>query len=99
MKAFTFSKGGPHIEIGQIACVAGSDIMHNEIRYPSPGTFDGLRFVRNPSLLSDEIQSRGSEEMRGTTFTDGSKDFPIWGFGSKIWYVGKIPQRIDIKQS
>ena len=25
--------------------------------------------------------------MRGTTFTQGLKDFPIWVYGSKIWYA------------
>ena len=56
--------------------------MHDESRYPNPEDFDGHRFVdksqsRNPSLAENP--------MRGTTFTDASEDFPIWGLGSKVW--------------
>ena len=84
LKPFQFSNNGPRVEIGQIACVSAYDIMHNKTKYPNPQTFDGLRFVKESSTASAGGKSEG-EEMRGTTFTDGTKDFPIWGFGSKIW--------------
>ncbi len=74
------------METGQIACVSAYDIMHNEAKYPNPQTFDGLRFVKTSSTAAEEGKSDG-EEMRGTTLTEGTKDFPIWGFGSKIWSV------------
>lgn len=82
LKPFTFSNGGPHVSVGEIACVPGWEIMHDESKYPNAETFDGLRFVTNThsttSGSSDNI-------LRGTTFTDASKDFPIWGLGSKVW--------------
>ena len=67
--------------MGQIACVSAYDIMHDETKYPNAQVFDGLRFVKDSSTASE------GEEMRGTTLTEGTKDFPIWGFGSKIWSV------------
>ena len=69
------------MEVGQIACVSAYDVMHNEARYPNPQVFDGLRFVKDSGTASE------GGEMRGTTLTEGTKDFPIWGFGSKIWSV------------
>lgn len=62
--------------------------MHDESQYPDADNFDGHRFVKpqqDPSLsLSDS-------SMRGTTLTDASKDFPIWGLGSKSWLVDTSP--------
>ncbi|MCJ1475924.1 hypothetical protein MMC13_004588 [Lambiella insularis] len=84
LKPYTFSHGGPHVEPGQIACYPAYEVMHNGARYTNPDVFDGLRFVKNPEAVSKTIKSSGSAEMRGTTLTEGSKDFPIWGFGSKI---------------
>ena len=56
--------------------------MHNETKYPRADEFDGLRFLPNhPSLK----QGTHSVEMQGTVFTDASKDFPIWGLGSRVW--------------
>ena len=60
--------------------------MHHESKYPHPNEFDGFRFVKNPATL-DVLGNAEGLEMRGTTFTDGSKDFPIWGLGSKMWWV------------
>ncbi len=54
--------------------------MHNESKYPNADTFDGLRFVKSAAA------PRGADDvMRGTTYTDASKDYPIWGLGSKVW--------------
>lgn len=82
MKPFQFENDGSRLEAGQIACVPAYDIMHNEVEYPHPHDFDGLRFMKGAGVA---IESQTGGEMRGTTLTDGSKDFPIWGYGSKIW--------------
>jgi len=80
LKEYTFSNGGPHVPIGEVACVSAWDITHDESKYPNAGEFDGLRFVKSTaaSKLADNV-------MRGTTFTDASKDWPVWGLGSKVW--------------
>ena len=72
---YSFSKNGPHIPKGEMACISAWDIMHDPERYPNPGEFDGFRFVG----------TRAGLDTRGTTFTDASKDFPIWGFISRVW--------------
>ncbi|KAL9124411.1 MAG: hypothetical protein Q9217_006253 [Psora testacea] len=84
LQPFTFSHGGPHVATGQIVCLSAGELMHNELKYPSPSEFDGLRFVENHAT-----GSAGSpvNDVRGTPFTEASKDFPIWGLGSKAWYV------------
>ncbi len=84
LKPFTFSKGGPHVAVGQIACVSAWDIMHNESIYHEPNSFDGLRFVKSTAAPASGLRD---DSVRGTTFTDASTDFPIWGLGSKVWYV------------
>lgn len=81
---FTFSKGGPHLAVGDIACVSAWDIMHNEEKYPMPHEFDGHRFINDPFATSKHLRLHDGD-MRGTTFADASKDFPIWGYGSKVW--------------
>lgn len=54
--------------------------MHDEFKYPNPTEFDGFRFVAShPTRISND--SSGSK--RGTPFTEASKDYPIWGLGSK----------------
>ena len=82
MKPFQFKNGGPYVDVGEIACVSAWDIMHNESKYPRPDTFDGLRFV---PAAHKTVEGAPNNVLRGTTFVDGSKDFPIWGLGSKIW--------------
>ncbi|KAL9136954.1 MAG: hypothetical protein Q9175_001834 [Cornicularia normoerica] len=86
LKPFQFANGGPKLQTGQIACVPGNEIMHNDDRYPHPHEFDGLRFVKGSGTIpgGDKTSERG-EKMRGTTLTEGTKDFPIRGFGSEIW--------------
>ena len=85
MQPYTFSNGGPHASIGDIVCVPSWDILHNGSKYPNPESFDGLRFVKDNHSETSPV---GDGVMRGTTFTDASKDFPIWGLGSKVWYAG-----------
>ena len=82
LRPYTFSHGGPHVALGEIACVPAWEIMHNETNYPRANEFDGLRFVPNSTFGKPE---REISDQRGTTFTDASKDFPIWGLGSKVW--------------
>ncbi|KAL9105337.1 MAG: hypothetical protein Q9187_008728, partial [Circinaria calcarea] len=36
LKPYTFSNGGPHVALGQIACVPAWDIMHNDAKYSNP---------------------------------------------------------------
>ncbi len=81
LKPFLFPGGGPQLQSGQVACVSSYDIMHDPVKYPNPHEFDGLRFLKGP----DQGSSSVDEPLRGTKLVDGSKDFPIWGFGSKIW--------------
>lgn len=65
--------------------------MHNEVKYPRPHDFEGLRFVKEGEKLVGSAsvkiggKGRGEEPMRGTVLTDASRDFPIWGLGSKVW--------------
>ena len=82
LKPYTFSNGGPSVSVGEVLCVSGWDILHDETKYPNADIFNGLRFVNQPSLGAPHAQS---EEMRGTIFTDASKDFPVWGLGSHVW--------------
>ena len=56
--------------------------MHDESKYPNANLFDGHRFVKTTYSTAS---GPPDNEMRGTTFTDASKDFPIWGLGSKVW--------------
>ncbi len=82
LKPFKFSNGGPHVAVGEIACVPGWEIMHDELKYPNAYTFDGLRFVKSELTTASGLSDN---TLRGTTFTDASKEFPIWGLGSKVW--------------
>ena len=86
LSPYTFSNGGPHVPAGEIACVPAWEIMHNELRYPNAKAFDGLRFVQNVHTKASALPN---DAMRGTTFTDASQDFPIWGLGSKVWYASR----------
>ena len=86
LKPFQFSNVGPAIETRQITCVPAYDTMHSEAKYPHPNEFDGLSFLKDPSVVPGGNAKTGrGGEMRGTTLREGSKDSPIWGFGSKIW--------------
>ena len=80
LQPFVFRSTGYQVPVGQIVCVPAWEFMHDKSQYPNPDMFDGHRFVKDP-------QSRDPSDniMRGTTFTDASKDFPIWGLGSKVW--------------
>lgn len=84
LKPYTFANNGPHVPVGAIACAPAYEIMHNESKYPNPDTFDGLHFVKTATATAS---GPPDSPTRGTTFTAGNKDFPIWGLGSKIWYV------------
>ena len=82
LQPFVFQSNGHHVPVGQIACVPAWDFMHDALQYPEPDKFDGHRFVRSANHGTSNSSNAG---MRGTTFTEPSKDFPIWGLGSKVW--------------
>ena len=83
LKPFTFSNGGPHVSVGQIVCVPAWDFLHDAELYPNADTFDGLRFL---PPTHDKINGEPSpSRVRGSTFTDVAKEYPIWGLGSKAW--------------
>ena len=82
LQPFVFRSTGHQVPVGQIVCVPAWDFMHDRYRYPDPETFDGHRFVKDPENCKPSLSD---DDMRGTTFTDASKDFPIWGLGSKVW--------------
>lgn len=81
LQPYTFSTG-QQAPVGQIACVPAWEFMHDQSQYPDPNTFNGHRFVKKSQR---EASASEYDAMRGTTFTDASKDFPIWGLGSKVW--------------
>ena len=82
LKQFTF-KDGLQVPLGEVACVFGPDIMLDKSRYPSPQEFNGLRFVDDTiASSSTEIQD---SDTRAKGLTEVSKDFIVWGFGSKAW--------------
>ncbi|KAE9372172.1 cytochrome P450 [Stipitochalara longipes BDJ] len=70
LKPFTFLSTGLQVPTGSIVCVPAYAMMHDEISYPDPYTFDGSRFVSRTS------------DMRGTKYTDITEKFPVWGYGS-----------------
>ncbi|KAI9660584.1 MAG: hypothetical protein M1821_009936 [Bathelium mastoideum] len=79
LKPYTFAHGGQHLEVGQIACVPAWDIMHDAETYPDPNVFDGYRFARKATATKDGQENK----VNGTSFADSTKEFPIWGYGSK----------------
>ena len=81
LQPFTFSHGGPHVATGQIVCLSAEELMHDELVYPNPKEFDGFRFVEG----HDTGFAGSSDTKRGTLFTEASKEYPIWGLGSKAW--------------
>ena len=52
--------------------------MHDKVTYRQPESFDPWRYVHG------EVREKANP-MQGTTFTDASTDWPIWGLGSKVW--------------
>ena len=85
LKPYTFANGDYHVPLGQIACAPAWELMHIEAKYSNADSFDGLRFVKQ--VGSTIVSKSKDESMLGTTFTDVSQDFPIWGYGSKVWYA------------
>lgn len=59
--------------------------MHDSSKYPNPDEFDGFRFLKKNAAAT--ISRTAENPMQGSTFTDVSKDYPIWGIGSKAWYA------------
>ncbi|KAI9709132.1 MAG: hypothetical protein M1820_003578 [Bogoriella megaspora] len=79
LKSYTFAHGGQRLQVGQIACVPAWDIMHDAETYPDPTLFDGHRFARKAKAREEGQENKAS----GTRFADATKEFPIWGYGSK----------------
>lgn len=98
IQPFVFQSTGQHVPVGQIACVPAWEFMHDETQYPYPETFDGHRFVKGQK---SRTSSSSGSAMRGTTFTDASKDFPIWGLGSKVcpgrWHASLVIKLVLVK--
>lgn len=98
LKPYTFSHGGSHVPAGQVACVPAWDLMHDAEKYPNPDTFDGLRFI---PTTHDKFDGASYTPLRGSKVTDASRDFPIWGLGSKVWLVQRwgIRRRLTLSYS
>lgn len=79
LKPFTFSNGGPHVPLGSVACVSSWDILHDPSKYPNPYDFNPKRF--------EHADSPDGNHARRDKFTNISDDFPMWGFGTRAWYV------------
>ena len=78
LQPFVFQSTGYRMPVGQIACVPTWDFMHDSAQCLNPETFDGHRIVKDPQ------SGNQSSSVRGTVFTDASKDFPIWGLGFEV---------------
>ncbi|KAI9711711.1 MAG: hypothetical protein M1820_001855 [Bogoriella megaspora] len=89
LKPYRFADSGPLIPTGGVVCIPAFEIMHSTSKYTDPFRFDGHRFVKNGSTAKNDEGC----DMRGTKFTDPSRDFPIWGIGSKAWYCSQLPGR------
>ncbi|MCJ1267977.1 hypothetical protein MMC22_007863 [Lobaria immixta] len=78
LQSFTFSDGGPHIPIGNVACVPQMPILLDAKNYSCPMDFNGFRFASKGAATST---TRVPGE-RTSTFTDVTEIYPIWGYGS-----------------
>ncbi|KAG6990988.1 cytochrome P450 [Physcia stellaris] len=98
VQPFVFRSTGCRVPVGQIVCVPAWEFMHDKSRYPNPEDFDGHRFVRNSQSRRPSFPEN---PMRGTTFTDASEAFPIWGLGSKVcpgrWHASLIIKMVLVK--
>ncbi|MCJ1414944.1 hypothetical protein MMC32_001274 [Xylographa parallela] len=82
LKPFTFSDGGPHIPVGNVACVPQAAILLDEMNYPNPMEFDGFRFFTAKPDSAAAVAMPGKERSK---FTDVSEKYPVWGYGSWAW--------------
>ncbi|KAL8824241.1 MAG: hypothetical protein Q9191_005189 [Dirinaria sp. TL-2023a] len=94
-KSFSFRSTGHPIPQGQVVCAPAWELMHDESQYPQADTFDGHRFVKDSRTRSMK------NPMSGTTFTDASRDFPVWGLGSKAcpgrWHSSLVMKMTLVK--
>lgn len=51
LKPFQFWNRGPAMGTEQITYFPAYDIMHNKANYPHPNEFNGLRFLKDPSVV------------------------------------------------
>jgi cytochrome P450 len=73
LRPYTFASGAPHVPAGATVCVSSYNLMHNDIDYPFPNEFRLRRFIDTES------------SVRGSSFTEVSEKFPVWGYGSLAW--------------
>lgn len=57
--------------------------MRDAANYPSPETFDPLRFATNVVAATGEtdMETNGAH----VKYTDANFKFPLWGLGKRIW--------------
>jgi cytochrome P450 len=70
LRPYTFSKGGPFVAAGNVACIPSHEMMHDATAFPEPERFNGSRFVAN---------------VPGNKLTDVTDTFLSWGYGSLAW--------------
>ena len=82
---YTFSgPDGPHVPAGNWISVPSRAIMRDPANYPSPETFDPLRFATNVIATGETDMEVNAAHVK---YTDASYNFPLWGLGKRIWYV------------
>ena len=82
LKPFTFSNGGPHVPVGNVACVPQTPILLDEMNYPNSTEFNGFRFMPKHATTAIPSSKVGKETSR---FTDVTHTYPVWGYGSWSW--------------
>ncbi|KAI4214045.1 MAG: hypothetical protein LQ351_003449 [Letrouitia transgressa] len=82
LQPYLFAKGSPRVQQDEIICVSSYELMRNEQFFPEPERFDGLRFVKDLEASAAAGGKGAGNPMRGTSVTDVSKEYPVWGYGS-----------------
>lgn len=85
LQPYLFAKGSPRVQQDEIICVSSYELMRNEQFFPEPERFDGLRFVKDLEASAAAGGKGAGNPMRGTSVTDVSKEYPVWGYGSHFW--------------
>lgn len=86
---YTFSgPDGPHVPAGNWISVPSRSIMRDPANYPSPETFDPLRFATNVVATGEtDMEANGAH----VKYTDATYKYPLWGLGKRIWSVLLLP--------
>lgn len=85
LQPYAFTKGSPHVQKDEITCVSSYELMRDEQFFPESERFDGLRFVKDLKISAAAGGKGFGNPMRGTSVTDVSKEYPVWGYGSHFW--------------